>query len=43
MFPVVAVHFLFAGLTKDLAVAHLLPGPFLSAIFAKFLHVAASP
>ena len=43
MFPVVAVHFLFVGLTTDLTLAHLLPGLFLSAVFVSFLHVAASP
>ena len=43
MFPVVAVHLLFAGLTTDLTQVHLLPGLFLSTGFANFLHVAASP
>ena len=42
MFPVVDVHLLFAELMKDLTLVHLLPGLFLSAAFANFLHVAVS-
>ena len=43
MFPVVDVHLSFAELMKDLSLVHLLPGLFPSAVFANFLHVAASP
>ena len=42
MFHVVAVQLLFAELRKDLTPVHLLPGLFLSAVFANILHVAVS-
>ena len=42
MFPVVDVHLFFAVLMKDLTLVHLLPGLFLSTVFANFLHVAVS-